>query len=498
MQISIQLDSDAPLSLQEQLAGHLRASIAAGRINPGCRLPGSRAFSDQLRVSRNTVLAAYDCLAAEGYVVARAGAGTFVSDRPPATDCLPRTRSRSPDVADGQSEPRLTERGGAGYAATAMADPPDFNFELEGMDPDIFPGNVWRRLTMRRMRSSTFNLTRDDARFGLRDLREALRDFLNATRGIAVDADQIVIVTGIQQALNVVGHLLVRPGISVVTEAPGCSMIAGLYDSYGGKSFPVVADCDGIRVEQLPACRDAVVLVTPSRHFPLGGILSTARRQALLAWAHRTSSWLVDVDFDSDFFYDGAPPASLQAIDHEGRFIYTGSFAMTIGSGLRIGYIVLPSNMVDRAKRAVRLIDYGFPCHGAPWLDQTVLADFIESGGYDKHLRVLRRNYLERRDCLISGLRQYFGDVDLRGISSGTHLTWRLPEQFANATQCTARARASGVAVYTLKTSALDGTDCIVDADYLGDWDRYLLLGFASMRSSVIEAAVGRLAGAIS
>lgn len=495
MQFSVQIDTESPVSLQEQLIGQIRTSIAAGRIKPGSQLPGSRALSEQLGISRNTVLLAYDSLGAEGYLESRGGAGTYVSPRHPSGHYL-----NCPALSGdgyGHSISRVPDPCAARERAVATATPPDFDFELEGMDPEIFPGNVWRRLMMRRMQSSNLSLTRNDAPYGLRQLREALRGFLGVTRGMTVDVEQIVVVTGIQQALNVVGHLMVRPGTPVVTEAPGCSMIAGLYDSYGGISFPVVADTDGIKVAQLPACRGAVVLVTPSRHFPLGGVLSAGRRQALLEWAHRTDSYVVDVDFDSDFCYDGSPPPSLQTHDRTGRFIYTGSFSMTIGPGLRIGYMVLPPHLVDPAKRALKLLDYGFPCHGAPWLDQAVLTDFIESGGYSKHLRVLRRNYLERRDCLIDALRKNFGDVDLRGIASGTHLTWRLSDDFANADECTDRARTQGVAVYTLTTSTLDGTDCIVDADHLLDWDRYLLLGFGSMRVSAIPEAVARIARAI-
>lgn len=495
MQLSLRLDPSARTSLSEQLVQQIRTMIESGRLMPGSRLPGTRTLSDQLGISRNTILHVYESLGAEGYLEFAEGAGTFVSASPPAAgariSCMSRARDvhRMPEsVADAR---RVDE--GLDMASAA----PEFDFELEGMDPDIFPGNTWRRLMTRRMQSSNFNLTRNDASYGLRRLREALVAFLGATRGMTVHADQIVIVTGIQQALNVVGRLLVRPGTTVVTETPGCSLIAGLYEGYGGKNVPVVADDDGINVAQLPECRDAVVLVTPSRHFPLGGVLSPVRRDALLTWAQRTGSHVVDVDFDSDFRYEGSPPASLQGLDHSGRFIYTGSFAMTIGPGLRIGYMVLPAELVDGAKQAIRLLDYGFPCHGVPWLDQAVLADFMESGGYARHLRVLRRNYLERRDCLIDALRHQFGAVDLRGVASGTHLAWRLPEQFESATTCRERARSAGVAVYTLKRSTNYGAECIVGADSLNDWDRYLMLGFASMRVPGIAEAVGRLARAV-
>jgi len=275
-----------------------------------------------------------------------------------------------------------------------------------------------------------------------------------------------------------------------MTETPGCSLIAPLYQRYGADIVPVPIDHDGLIVERLPDCRHSVAVVTPARQFPLGAIMPASRRQALLDWACETDTYVFEVDFDSDFRYEGSPQPALQAMDRKGRFIYAGSFAMTIGPGLRIGYLVLPPELVERAIEATVLLDYAYPCQGqgVPWLEQAVLTDFIESGGYDKHLRRLRRAYLERRDHLASTLKQHFGYLDLLGMTSGTHVIWRMPNRLPNALECESRARAAGVAVYTLKFKTIAG------AESLPGWDRHLLLGFASLKVPAIAAATNRLA----
>jgi GntR family transcriptional regulator/MocR family aminotransferase len=477
MQLALQIDANAPLSLQSQLIGQISASITTGRLKPGSRLPGTRALSDQLGVSRNTVLLAYGGLAAEGYVETREGAGTFVSALSPEQhQFVPQAAPTTPRPA-----PRSTVRPAA---------VPKFDFELESIDPDLFPGNVWRRLMTRRMQSSRFNLTQQGDPRGSRRLREALCRFLGATRGMTMEADRVLIVTSIQQALNVVAQMLVRPGTKVIRETPGCSLIAPLYQRYGADIVPVPIDHDGLMVEHLPDCQAGVVVVTPARHFPLGAVMPAARRRALLDWASETDAHVFEVDFDSDFRYEGSPQPALQAMDREGRFIYAGSFAMTIGPGLRIGYLVLPPDLVERAIEASVLLDYAYPCQGqgVPWLEQAVLTDFIESGGYDKHLRRLRRAYLERRDQLVASLAQHFGAPDLLGMASGTHVIWRMPDHLPDALECEARARAAGIAVYTLRSKTIAG------AESLQGWDRNLLLGFASLKVPAIAAGINRLA----
>ncbi|MEE4345323.1 MAG: PLP-dependent aminotransferase family protein, partial [Paracoccaceae bacterium] len=185
-----------------------------------------------------------------------------------------------------------------------------------------------------------------------------------------VEPDQVLIVSSIQQATNVIGQMFVTPGSPVIVERPGCSLIAPIYARAGAEVIGVATDKDGLCVDLLPDSDEALVAITPERQFPMGTTMSTSRRNALLDWAERHSAHVFEVDFDSDFRYEGSPNPALQSLDQHGRFIYTASFALTIGPGLRIGFLVLPPNLVDRALEALRLLDHAYPCQtqGAPWL----------------------------------------------------------------------------------------------------------------------------------
>ncbi|MBR1225163.1 PLP-dependent aminotransferase family protein [Bradyrhizobium sp. AUGA SZCCT0176] len=486
MQISLDIDPNTGVSLQAQLIEQIKASIMSGRFRPGERLPGTRALSEQIGISRNTVLLSYESLVAQGYVETREGAGTYVSQVSPEQHQFVGEAKVS---GSAKRSVALRARVMTAHAsARSEIVSPRFDFELESNDPDLFPRNVWRRLTTRHMQSSHFNLTDNGAPNGSRHLREVLSRYLAASRGIMASPDQIVIVTGIQQALNIVARLCVQDGTPVVMEAPGCSSTADLFKSYGGKIHPATVDHEGLIVEYLPQVEGGVAFVTPARQFPMGGALPNHRRIALVEWAAKFGAYVLEADFDSDFRYEGSPQPALQTLDKNERVIYAGSFATSIGPGLRIGYMVLPPNLVDAAIQSVSLLDYGFPCYGVPWLDQAVLTDFIGSGGFDNHLRCLRRAYLERRDCLADQLRRHFGRPDLRGMNSGTHIVWRIPDEFPHAAELQERALRNRVAIYTLK----DRT--IADADYLDDWDRYVLLGFASMKPAAIGPAVQLIA----
>jgi len=478
MQLSFEIDPSASVSLQTQLIGEISTSITTGRLAPGTRLPGTRALSEQLGVSRNTVLLAFAALAAEGFVEPREGAGTFVSET-------------SPEPAPFEPPAPILKR----KTVRSDAQPPLFcDFKLEAVDPDLFPAAVWRRLMMRRIQSSDFNLTKVGDPQGSLDLRRSLCRFLGASRGMNVSPEQILIVSSIQQATNVVGQMYVTPGSPVIVERPGCSLIAPIYARAGADIVPVATDVDGLRVDLLPERRNALVAVTPERQFPMGYTMSAARRQALLDWAECQDAHVFEVDFDSDFYYEGSPKPALQALDRHGRFIYAGSFALTIGPGLRIGYLVVPPTLVERALEALRLLDHAYPCQtqGAPWLDQAVLCDFLDSGGYDKQLRRLRKAYMERRDALVQSLQQHFGACDLLGTSSGTHLIWRLPAHMPNAPKCQDLARTVGVTVNTMQLETVTGSE------FLPDWDRYLLLGYADLQPKSIRTAIERLAGVLS
>lgn len=489
MQLALEIDRSSA-SLQTQIFNEIRKLIVSGRLRSGTYLPGTRALSEQLNVSRNTIILAYEALIAEGYLQSREGAGTYVSHALPDTsvsfDAQP---SKNPvTLRPAQLLVPLTgSPKGPNPSAEIVCD-----FALERTDPGSFPQGVWRRLTNWRMRSPRFNLTYLGTPKGLRELRETLAGYLGAARGISCSPEQILIVTGIQQALNVAAHLLVRANTTVVMEAPGCSITATLFRAYGADILPVPVDQSGITTDHLPQSRNCVAFVTPARQYPMGFVLSACRREKLLSWARQTDSHILELDFDTEVRYEGSPPLPLKSLDRQGRVTYVGSFAGSIGPGLRIGYMVLPPDLVEAAVRAITLFDHGFPCVGVPWLEQAVLNDFIESGVFERHLRKLRRTYMARRDCLVASLQRHFGSVQISAADCGTHLVWELPAELPGAQNVQRQASKHHVGVYTLCDQN------VTNAEYLRKWDRYLLLGFGSIAEEAIEKGISRMAVALS
>src|SRR5260370_12638180 len=300
MQLALEIDLSAA-SLQAQVFKQIHGLIVSGRLRPGARLPGSRALSRQLGVSRNTIILAYETLTAEGYLESREGAGTYVSNTPPdsslsvSDSCAKNTTHTKPIhlfVPVAEEVKRST------FLNEIVCD-----FALESTDPACFPRSVWRRLTNSRMQSSKFNLTYSATPHGLRELRETLAGYLGASRGISCSTDQIVIVTGVQQALNVAAHLFVRAATTVAMEAPGCSTTADLFRAYGANIAPVPVDQGGIVVKHLPQTGSSVAFVTPDRQYPMGVTLSASRRESLLDRANQTDSHSVEVDFQSALRY---------------------------------------------------------------------------------------------------------------------------------------------------------------------------------------------------
>ncbi|MDK1386503.1 PLP-dependent aminotransferase family protein [Sinorhizobium sp. 8-89] len=486
MQLPIVLERGCSTSLQTQLINQLREFITLDRLKPGSKLPGTRALSDQLRISRNTVLIAYDSLEVEGYLKTLENIGTFVVGKGPDLAL------KVPDVSNFERPLPSAVRDAAGRSIlnTTLTNRPEicYDFELESSDPDLFPAAAWRRLMNRHMRASRFSLTADASPLGYGPLRSVICDFLAASRAMRISPEQVIVVTGIQQALSIIGHVFVSEQTPVVIEAPGCAATGSLFRGYGAKTFSVPIDRDGLLVRSMPDVRNAVVFTTPARQFPLGASLKEHRRTELLTWAEETSSLIIEADYDSDFSYDGSPAPALHALDQSEAVIHAGSFATSLGSGLRVGYMVVPTRLIDAVGKAATLFNHGFPCHGAAWIEQSILAEFIASGAFDKHLRMVRKAYLERRDTLISELARHFGVLDLAGISSGTHVVWRVPHALGNAEAIRRAGLSGGVAVHTLDDETIAG------AETLPDWQRYLLLGYAAIKPPKITAAVELLA----
>lgn len=371
---------------------------------------------------------------------------------------------------------------------------PDQDDQLEGLlalwlgrlDPHSFPLKAWRRLLNRTLVTAGARLTeyRDPA--GLVELRRAIADRLGPTRGIKIEPEQVIMVAGCQEGLNLTARLLLREGDTVAIENPAYQGAAYLYESYHTRLVPVRVDDCGLSVDDLPKEGAALLYITPSHQYPMGYTLTLERRLRLLDWAWRTGTYVVEDDYDSDFRYRGSPLMALMGLDQAESVIYLGTFSKSVGTGLRVGYLVLPRHLIEPARTAKALLD-----NGHAWLDQAVLAEFIASGAYDTHLRRIRRTYLERRDCLIDSLRNHFGNVMLTGTDSGMHLAWHLPAGFPSAAELQALAAERAVGVYSLRSGAAhDFGDCAYS-------DKTLLFGYSSLDEARIRAGIERVADAL-
>ncbi len=323
---------------------------------------------------------------------------------------------------------------------------------------------------------------------GLYELRKAVADHLRATRGIDADVDQVLITSGVQGALNVLARLFLNGSSqSVAVENPCYQGAAFLFSSYGARLHPVEVDSQGLMVSQLEGFLGNLVYVTPSHQFPTGCTLSLDRRLQLLDWAYRTGSYVIEDDYDSDFRYDGPPLTALAGLDRRGHVIYLGTFSKSIGAGIRIGYAILPPHLVDQARTVKTLLDTG-----APWLEQAIVADFLNSGAFLQHLRCIRRMYMGSRDALIESIEHHFPGGALLGRECGMHMMWKLPPYLPAADEVQHSALNCGVGLYPLQQAG---------ACEYGTFPRYrdrsLVIGYTALSEAEIRTAIARLAAAI-
>jgi GntR family transcriptional regulator/MocR family aminotransferase len=480
--IPIDLSRDPDATLQERLYRQIRDAILAGSLRPGLKLPSSRDMATELGIARNTVVLSFDWLAAEGYIESRTGAGTFVAPGLPET--AP-TAARPPNGTAIRAPVTFTGR----MPSAIVRDRPNlaYDFWYGRLDRRDFPLATWRRLLLENLGRAGANLSDYGHPAGHPELRSAIARQLGATRGIPADPDRIVITAGAQDGLNLLCRLLLAPGAPVVVEDPCYESAWLLFHSYGAAFLPVPVDAQGLVTAALPAQpAAALAYVTPSHQFPTGATLAIDRRLALLSWANQVGAYIVEDDYDSDFRYDGPPLTALSGLDRDHRVIYLGSFSKSLGAGLRLGYLVLPPELVEPAIAVKSLASYG-----QPWLDQIVVADFMRTGAHRKHLRRMLKAYRARRDRLIVAMRAAFGDdIAISGGEAGMHVTWLLPDGLPDAETVAGLAARLDVGVYPLGRIA-HGFNGVVDLE------RSLILGYSSLSVPEIAAGVTRLARAV-
>lgn len=471
------LDQTADTALWLQIYGQIREGIVSGRLPAGSRVPASRALATDVVVSRNSVVAAYDQLRAEGYIEQRVRQGTFVAAVAPDTLARPRhssarrvagVRAPAPSVAS----PRLSPAGAA-FVATAQrlatlanrgnAPATARPFRMGDPGTDVFPVRLWSRLIAKRWRASSVPLGYSAAT-GYRPLREAIAAYLATSRGVRCVAAQVFIVSGAQQAFDLATRLVLEPGDAVWMEDPGYPRARSAIEGAGGVIVPVPVDAGGLDVaagvRASPLAR--LVYVTPSHQFPLGAVMGFARRTALLEWAASANAWILEDDYDSEFRYASRPFPSLQGLDRDGRVIYAGTFSKTLFPALRLAYVVAPPSLVD-AFAAACVLGGRF----APSETQMVVTDFITEGHYDRHLRRMRNLYATRQQALVAYAGEYLSKwIEIAPATAGLHLVGWLRERGTNAFSIVERAANAGIELEAL--SACSSRRLLRDAVLLG------------------------------
>jgi GntR family transcriptional regulator/MocR family aminotransferase len=420
------LDRGGSVPLYRQLYDGLREAILSGRLRPGARLPSTRALAGDLGASRNTVLSAFGQLFAEGYLEGRVGAGTTVVRTLPET--LLRARPEAAGAERPGRRPRLSRRGallvGTRAALTrgaATARP--FRPGLPGLD--AFPFDLWTRLVARRWRRVPRQLLDYGDPAGYAPLREAIAAYLGEARAVRCEAAQVIVVTGAQQAVDLAARVLLDPEDIAWVEEPGYPGARGALVAAGIRLVPVPVDAEGLDVRRgarrAPGAR--LVYVTPSHQYPLGVTMSLNRRLALLEWASASGAWILEDDYDSEYRYAGRPLAALQGLDTAGRVIYAGTFSKVLFPALRLGYLVVPPELVDAFVAARALAD-----RHSPSVTQAALADFIDGGHLARHVRRTRALYAERQAALVRAVGRTLGGLlEVAPAEAGMHLVGWLP-----------------------------------------------------------------------
>jgi GntR family transcriptional regulator/MocR family aminotransferase len=478
----IRLDPRQPGGLQRQIYTSIQRAILDGVVGPGTRLPSSRALADDLDVSRTTTLLAVQQLQAEGYLTGRRGSGIFVAAELP--DDLLRRRTARPVAR--VKHPNLSRRGAILVAAPPGAQRlpgPPRAFRIGTPGVDLFPVALWWRLASRRLRSITPTQLDYGEPAGLRALREAIAGHVPAARGTRFSADQVLIVAGAQQGLELISRVLLDPGDRAWMEEPGYPGARSALLGAGARIFPVPVDSEGLAVGAGARGAGAARLayVTPSHQYPLGVPMSLPRRLALLRWASRTGAWVVEDDYDSEFRYGARPVPCLHGLDVDGRVIYVGSFSKTLFPALRLGFLIVPPDLQGGLVAARAAAD-----QHPPVLDQAVLADFIGEGHFARHLRRMRMAYRERLEALTDATARYCrGALRLRPTRTGLHAIADL--EGADAGRVSREAAARGVEAAPLSAYfARRGTR-----------SNALVLGFAAVRPEAARRGMERLAAAI-
>lgn len=488
MDLAILLDKEIALPLHQQLYEALRQAILTGKLLPGERLPSTRTLAQSLGISRGTVKLGYEQLLSEGYLETEIGSGTFVCQH--ISDLSMPVLPSHPPLSG-----TLPTAGLSQYAQNFVTQSPSMRQDRDPLKhhpskPDVdfcywqpafshFPLQIWRQLTTHHLQTAD-RLDYSADPLGDKALREAIARYLVRSRAVRCNAEQVIIVSGTQQALDLIARLFIDPGDRVAIEEPGYLSARRVFQSQGAELLPISVDTSGLMVKQLHSTANLVKLIytTPSHQFPTGAILSLPRRLELLAWAQQSGAVIIEDDYDSEYRYGEKPIPAMQGLDRNDSVIYMGTFSKVLFPALRIGYLVVAPELVKIFAQAKRLLD-----RHSPLLEQSVLADFIGEGHLERHLRRMRTLYSQRRQALVKSLESRLGEhVTILGNTAGIHLMVQLQTDVSDA-EIMVRAAQMGVGLTSAAPFYLKS----------GRGGQFLL-GYANLEAEKIDEGVCRLA----
>lgn len=466
-----------------QIYEALRDQIMALVYGTDGLLPSSRALAGEMGVARSTVTIAYEQLAAEGFIETRHGARPRV-----ARSVVAREHARA------ASRPSTRKARLSAFGERLRQNPPRWtepprglvaNFRYGELAPSDFPVLAWKRAVTAAMARKPERLAYDDPCGSLR-LRTALQGYLWRSRSVRCDVEQILVVNGSQQGLDICARLLLDANDRFVMEDPGYQMARHTFAATGAETVPVPVDADGLETARLDGVTARLAYVTPSHQYPLGGVMPIGRRHQLLAWARRHDAYVIEDDYDSEYRYDTRPIPPLHALEGSDNVIYLGTVSKTLSPTLRIGYLVVPAGLRSLFAAGKQIMD-----RHTPLVEQDALAAMLEAGTYERHIRRVRRRNAERQQALLDALRRRFGDhVRIEGTAAGLHIVaWfdDLPQKREDA--LIQAARTKGVGIYP------------VSALYAGTRRTRksvgLVMGFAALETSQIEKGCRLLAQAV-
>ncbi len=523
MDFLIHVDQTSGIALHRQIYDAIRGAILSGRLRSGEKLPSTRALSKTLGIARATVTMSFDSLLSEGYIEASVGAGTFVSRALPEELMLPPVQTVDPALLEA-STPKVKARSrgrkrkdgsepGASGDASSLADSDKVQgYRLSwyatalrsrqwlGFSPDEpavqlsfgrpamteFPMRVWNQLLLHHARKRNLGLLDSPANAaGFMPLREQLAAYLSRVRAVACEPEQVIIVNGSQQGIDLVARVLIDRGDDVCIEDPGYIGAQKSFEAQGANVLPIPVDKQGIVVEAMkereraqPGFSPQLIYVTPSHQSPTGVVLSVPRRLELISFARRVGAYIVEDDYDSEYRYKGRPIPALAGLDHAGTVIYIGTLSKVLFPSLRLGYLVVTLDLAEVFTRAKWLAD-----RHSPLLEQQVLCDFIRQGHLERHVRRMRNLYERKRKLVIEALKEHFsGAATVLGDAAGINVVVRIPSILEDE-EIVERAKRAGIGISST-------AHCYLSDAQRGEFQ----INYAHLKEEAIYSCIGKLA----